>query len=55
MDKAFVVIFTLLVMAGYNGYLFVSSLWNHQAPSLAQVLFSVITVLVVYIAGTSRN
>lgn len=55
MGQVFVTILWFLVMVSYNGYLLVSSLWNHQFPSLVQILFSVITALVMYIIASHRD
>lgn len=55
MGQVIMVAVSFLLMVGYNAYLFISSLWDHQAPSLAEFLFSVITVLVMYITGSYRG
>lgn len=55
MGRAFVAILWFLVMVGYNGYVLVSSLWNHQMPSLVQSLTAVITALVMYIIASHRD
>ena len=53
--KVFVASLSFALMTGYNGFKFVQCLWQHRFPSTSEILFAVITVLVMYIIATDRN
>ena len=53
--KVLVTLLSFGLMVGYNGFKLVQCLWTHRFPSTSEILFAVITVLVMYIIANDRN